>query len=71
MEAKWFIDEDGEFGLFVNGEYLVFHKWSDPVQCDYSSNDVTFLNDGNAKPLWRKFSEAISEYKQEEAFLNE
>lgn len=65
MEAKWFIDNEGEFGLFVNGEYHVFHKWADSVVCQYTEKDVTFLTDGNAKPLWCKFSEAISDYKQE------
>lgn len=62
---KWFIDNEGEFGLFVNDKYYVFHKWGNPVLCDYTEADVTFLTDGNAKPLWRKFSEAICEYKQE------
>ncbi len=51
MEAKWFIDNEGEFGLFVNGEYHVFHKWADSVVCQYTDKDVTFLADGNAQSL--------------------
>jgi len=66
MEGKWFVDIDGDLGLFVNGQYWVLYKYAIPVQLTDHIHEVTFLSDYQARKVWRDVQSSIASLEMDQ-----
>lgn len=66
MEGKWFVDADGDLGLYVNGQYWVLYKYAEPVLLSGHIHDITFLTDYQTRTIWRDVQTSIASLEIEQ-----